>query len=58
MLTAFQKAENEKLPSPTEAFLDIYAEMTPRIKKHLDQTKEHVEKYKEHYPLDKYLPFK
>jgi len=57
VLEAFQQAENEKLGSPELAFTDVYDEMPPRLKRQLEETKQHVAKYQEHYPVDKHLPF-
>lgn len=56
MLVAFSAAESEKLGPYTSAYEDVYDVMTPRIQKQLEETKAHVEKYKEHYNLGKYQP--
>lgn len=54
VLKAFSDAEKTKLAPYDEAYKDVYDKMTPRIQKQLDDTKAHVNKYKEHYNLDKY----
>ena len=54
VLKAFSEAEKTKLGPYSEAYKDVYDKMTPRIQKQLDETKAHVNKYKEHYSLDKY----
>ena len=54
---AFQTAEKEKIGSPTDAFSDVYDEMPERLRKQLEATRRHVEEHKEHYPLDRHLPF-
>lgn len=54
MLVAFQEAENEKLGPFSDAYEDIYDVMPPRLHSQLNDIKEHVQKYKEHYNLDKY----
>lgn len=53
---AFSEAESEKLGPYTSAYEDVYAEMTPRINKQLQNTIKHVEEHKQHYNLDKYKP--
>ncbi|EAT39862.1 AAEL008366-PA [Aedes aegypti] len=46
--------QSEKIPKPDwrEVFQDVYHEMPTHLKEQMKQMEEHVEKYKEHYPLN------
>ena len=50
IMLEFQKAEKLKKSSPSYMFTDVYDEMPVRLQKQMDDTKAHVEKYKQHYP--------
>ncbi|KAL5008673.1 hypothetical protein ScPMuIL_014254 [Solemya velum] len=52
VLEAFSKAEAQKKPNPELMFDDVYDEIPEHIKKQKDQMKQHVNQYKEFYPLD------
>lgn len=54
VMKSFAEAEVRKRPSPVEQFYDVYDELTPDLQKQLQQMKDHVTQYKEHYPLDLY----
>ncbi|XP_058824780.1 2-oxoisovalerate dehydrogenase subunit alpha, mitochondrial [Topomyia yanbarensis] len=45
--------QSEKIPKPDwrEVFQDVYHEMLPHLKDQMKQMEEHVEKFKEHYPV-------
>ena len=51
VLEAFSRAEKKLKPNPELMFTDVYDEMTPELKKQLSSMKEHVQLYKENYPL-------
>ena len=55
-MEAFQRAEKKKKPTPDYLFTDVYDELTPQLTRQMRDMKEHVNKYKEHYPLDSYEP--
>ena len=55
-MEAFQRAEKKKKPTPDYLFTDVYDELTPQLTRQMRDMKEHVSKYKEHYPLDSYEP--
>ncbi|XP_072032483.1 2-oxoisovalerate dehydrogenase subunit alpha, mitochondrial-like [Amphiura filiformis] len=50
IMQEFQKAERRKKPSPTYMFTDVYDEMPTRLQQQMEDMKQHVQKYKEHYP--------
>ncbi|WAR19766.1 ODBA-like protein [Mya arenaria] len=54
VMKAFERAEAKKKPNPMLLFTDVYKDMEPHILKQQQQMKEHVMKYKDKYPLDKY----
>lgn len=56
ILEAFAKAEKKKKPSPSLMFSDVYAEIPSNLVEQEKQMRQHVEKYKEHYPVDRYDP--
>lgn len=58
ILEAFAKAEKSLKPSPSETFTDVYYEMPWHIEKQMKEMHEHVKKYKEEYPLDKFEKWK
>jgi len=52
VLTAFNAGEKKLKPKWSEMYEDVYKFMPPHIKKQQDAMKAHLEKYKEHYPVD------
>lgn len=52
IIQSFSKAEQKKKPSPTEMFTDVYKELPRNLEKQLAEMKEHLSKYKDHYPVD------
>ncbi|XP_013139420.1 PREDICTED: 2-oxoisovalerate dehydrogenase subunit alpha, mitochondrial [Papilio polytes] len=55
VVRAMQHAEKKKLPHWKEMLEDVYYDMPPRLQKQMKEMEEHLEKYQEHYPLNKYL---
>lgn len=49
ILKAFAEAEKEKKPPIRAMFEDVYEEMTPDIKRQLEELREHVAKYPDEY---------
>ncbi|XP_055638274.1 2-oxoisovalerate dehydrogenase subunit alpha, mitochondrial [Toxorhynchites rutilus septentrionalis] len=45
--------QSERIPKPDwrEVFQDVYSEMPQHLKEQMKQMEEHVDKFKEHYPL-------
>lgn len=58
VLQEFQAAEKLKKPSPTHMLTDVYEEMPVHLQRQMDEMKKHVEKHKEHYPLDQFEEMK
>ena len=56
VMKAFAEAENEKKGQPESLFEDVYKEMPPHIAKQMNEMKQHVKQYKEHYPLEHFQP--
>ncbi|GFN97149.1 2-oxoisovalerate dehydrogenase subunit alpha, mitochondrial [Plakobranchus ocellatus] len=56
VMKAFAKGENEKKGSPDSCFHDVYKEMPAHIEKQMNEMKQHVQQYKEHYPLEHFQP--
>ena len=54
VLEAFAKAEKIRKPNPELMFTDVYEEVPTHLKEQLSHMKQHVNTYKEHYPLDSY----
>lgn len=54
VLKAFYAAEAKLKPKWTEMFGGVYATMPKHLQKQMNEMKLHVEKYKEHYPLNKF----
>lgn len=52
VLIAFNAGEKKPKPKWTEMYEDVYKFLPPHIKKQQDEMRAHLEKYKEHYPLD------
>ena len=53
-MQAFVQAESKKKPNPELLFTDVYKEMPLHIQKQVQNMKDHVAMYKEHYPVDSY----
>ncbi|CAN8097858.1 unnamed protein product [Discula destructiva] len=49
ILKAFSEAEKEKKPPVRMMFEDVYEEMTPDIKRQMDELKQHVDQYPDEY---------
>lgn len=47
-------SENIKYSDPMEMFMDVYDKPTRNIEKQMKEFKDHINEYKDHYPLDKY----
>ncbi|VDP76741.1 unnamed protein product [Echinostoma caproni] len=47
----FARCEAKKKPNPFLLFTDVYSSMPPRLRRQMLASKEHVERYKENYPL-------
>lgn len=58
IIKSFSSAEKKKMPNPMEMFTDVYKEVPKHLLKQMIQMKEHVDKYKEHYPVDNYNDMK
>jgi len=56
ILKSFAAAEKRRKPSPSLLFTDVYKEVPPHLQKRLKEMKDHVTKYKEHYPLSRHEP--
>lgn len=54
VMQAFVQAESKKKPNPELLFTDVYKDMPIHIQKQVQNMKEHVTMYKEHYPVDSY----
>lgn len=54
VLTAFNAGEKKLKPKWTEMYEDVYKFIPPHIKKQKDEMEKHLEKYKEHYPLESF----
>lgn len=55
-IQALKNAITEKYPPIEDLFTDVYEELTPNLKEQMAELKEHLQKYGEHYNLDKYKP--
>ena len=56
-MEAFAASEKRLKPSPTHLFTDVYHDVPPHLQKQLNEMKEHVSKYSQHYPLSNHEPF-
>jgi 2-oxoisovalerate dehydrogenase E1 component alpha subunit len=54
ILSAFRKAEQLPKPHPSTMFDDVYSSLTPRLTQQKEECLEHVVKYPQEYPLEKY----
>lgn len=52
VMEAFSKAEKRKKPNPDFLFTDVYDTIPVHLKKQHQEMREHVNQYKEHYPLN------
>ncbi len=57
ILKCVNTSENTKYSSPMEMFLDVYDKPTKNIEKQMQEFKEHIKQYKDHYPLNKFEGF-
>ena len=55
LMESFSKAEKKRKPNPELMFTDVYEELPKHLKTQMEDMKDHVSKYKEHYPLDKFV---
>lgn len=53
-MKCINESEKTKYCDPLEMFKDIYDKPTAELNKQMEEFKEHVKIYKEHYPLNKY----
>lgn len=56
VMTAFHNAEKKLKPKWSEMFGDVYKDIPENLRSQLNQMKEHVNRYKDQYPLDKFQP--
>ncbi|XP_026474874.1 2-oxoisovalerate dehydrogenase subunit alpha, mitochondrial isoform X2 [Ctenocephalides felis] len=54
VLTTISQSEKKPKPEWKEVFHDVYFDMPDHIVKQMKQMEEHVEAYKEHYPLNNF----
>ncbi|ESN99956.1 hypothetical protein HELRODRAFT_187239 [Helobdella robusta] len=57
IIQAFSKAERKKKPNPEELFLDVYKELPKHLADQMTSMKDHVNRYREHYPVDNFKSF-
>jgi len=57
ILKCVNVSENTKYCNPMEMFMGVYDKPTENIKKQMNELKDHIRQYKEHYPLNKYESF-
>uniref|UniRef100_UPI00358ED7EF 2-oxoisovalerate dehydrogenase subunit alpha, mitochondrial-like isoform X1 n=1 Tax=Myxine glutinosa TaxID=7769 RepID=UPI00358ED7EF len=57
VIETFERAEKKLKPSPKLLFTDVYDTLPPSLKKQEEQLQKHVERYAEHYSLDKFETF-
>ena len=50
-MEAFARAEKKKKPNPEFLFTDVYDEMPPNLQAQMQHMKDHVNKYKDQYPI-------
>lgn len=54
VLEAFARAESKLKPQWQEMFTDVYRDIPNHLMKQMKYMEEHVEEYKQHYPLDSF----
>ncbi|KAA0201067.1 2-oxoisovalerate dehydrogenase subunit alpha mitochondrial [Fasciolopsis buskii] len=54
VMEVFAQCEAKKKPNPFLLFTDVYNTMPPRLRKQMLNTKEHLDRHKENYPLRAY----
>ena len=54
ILAAFKRAEEQPKPHPSTMFGDVYDTLPPRLQAQYEEMLQHVKKYPQHYPLEKY----
>ena len=55
-MQCFAKAETTNKPPILSMFEDVYKAPIPILVKQREELKQHLEKYGEHYPIDKHIP--
>ena len=58
VLEAFSRAEKKLKPNPELMFTDVYDEMTPELNRQLSSMKDHLQIYKENYPMGNFEEIK
>ncbi|XP_039249417.2 2-oxoisovalerate dehydrogenase subunit alpha, mitochondrial-like [Styela clava] len=56
IMEAFAASEKRLKPSPKHLFTDVYHDVPAHLQKQMNEMREHVKKYKEHYPLNNHEP--
>ncbi|KAK4883248.1 hypothetical protein RN001_006567 [Aquatica leii] len=56
ILTAFDAAEKKSKPHWSELFNDVYQEIPDHIRKQMEEMQQHIEQYKDQYPIKAYSP--
>lgn len=54
VMEVFAQCEAKKKPNPFLLFTDVYNTMPPRLRKQMLNTKQHLDRHKENYPLRSY----
>ncbi|CAN8031806.1 unnamed protein product [Ixodes persulcatus] len=54
LMQAFARAEKLKKPPISYMFTDVYDEMPPALKEQWDGLRQHLQQYKEHYPINSF----
>ncbi|XP_077537287.1 2-oxoisovalerate dehydrogenase subunit alpha, mitochondrial-like isoform X2 [Haemaphysalis longicornis] len=57
LLQEFSRADKLKKPAVKHMFIDVYKEMPRALEQQCELLREHLEKYKEHYPLASFKGF-
>lgn len=55
MLESFGKAEKKLKPNPELLFEDVYDVVPHHLERQKKEMKEHVAKYADHYPINKFV---
>ncbi|CAD6188301.1 unnamed protein product [Caenorhabditis auriculariae] len=56
VLTAFEKAEKTKLAHYHDMFEGVYENLPEKLRRQRAELDQHIEEYKDHYPMDRILP--
>lgn len=57
IMKAFAESEKRLKPSPTNMFTEVYHDVPLHLQRQLNELKQHIKKYPEHYPLSNHEPF-